>query len=243
MIFLCCDTATPAESVAVVRDGVVLADRVAVRGKVHGPTLIDTLHETLAEAGLTPGQVDVVVCGLGPGSFTGLRIALATLKGMALALDRPLYGVRTVEAFRHAHPGERVVAVVDARRGEVFADAADSEVLEAPLSVKPELLAERLAGQGRLLLLGSGAELYADRLRAALPDAEIPADPQAHLPRAGLLARSVDVATPPPNLAALEPLYVRASDAELNYPDGFPDALMTPKQKLPPKRRPGATAG
>lgn len=248
-LLLCCDTATPAESVALVRGDAILAERVSVRPKGHGPTLLDTFQELLDEAGLTPGALDGLVCGLGPGSFTGLRVALATLKGAALGLDRPLYGVRTVLAFQAAHPEAEVVAVVDARRGEVFADGA---ALSAPLSVTPEALAGHLAAlpglsapARPLRLLGNGATLYAERLLAALPAhlrADVPAEPEAHAPRAALLARAVRDGLAPADLATIEPLYVRPSDAELNYPDGFPDATLAPKQKLPPKRF-GVNAG
>lgn len=233
--FLCCDTATPVESVAVVRAGAdgprVLAERQALRPKGHGSTVLETIADVLAEAGLAPMEVDAFVVGLGPGSFTGLRISLATLKGLALATGRPLHGVMTLEAFRGAFPGAPVVFLADARRGEVF---AHGHGLAQPVSATPERLGMMLADAGRLLLLGPGAELYADRLRAALPAAEIPASPEAHRVRAAGLLGGVGAA-PPADFAGLEPCYVRPSDAEINYPDGFPDATVAPKQKPPVK--------
>ena len=238
-VLLCSDTATTVESVALVRGGVVLAEHSELHAKGHGATLLDSIDRVLRAAGLTLLDVDAFVCGLGPGSFTGLRISLSTLKGLALALDRPLYGVRTVEAFRRALPGRNVVSVVDARRGEVF---ADGHGLSTPQCVRPERLGERLdrAPGEALVLLGPGALMYADALRASLPGAEIPEDPALHVVCAARLAAAIGT---PSDLAALAPVYVRASDAELNYPDGFPDATLAPRQQLPGKRRPSPPAG
>jgi tRNA threonylcarbamoyladenosine biosynthesis protein TsaB len=240
-VYLCCDTATLVEAVALVRVGgepgarpQVLAERQALRPRGHGSTVLETIAEVLAEAGLKPTEIDAFVVGLGPGSFTGLRISLATLKGLALATARPLHGVMSLEAFRAAHPGSPVLYLADARRGEVFAHGYG---VEAPVSATPERLAGLLleAGAGDALLLGPGAELYAERLRAALPGATLPDDPDAHRIRASRLVDGLATATRG-DFAALEPCYVRPSDAEINYPDGFPDATVAPKQKAPTKR-------
>ena len=114
-----------------------------------------------------------------------------------------------------------MVAVADARRGEVYAAGGG---LPTPVCVAPERLGERLPPGEAPVLLGNGARLHAEALRRALPEAEIPADGALHLPRAALLPSLVDLDTPA-DLATLEPIYVRRSDAEINYPDGFPDAL------------------
>jgi len=240
-VYLCCDTATLVEAVALVRvpgesgtPFAVLAERQALRPRGHGSTVLETIAEVLEEAGRRPAEIDAFVVGLGPGSFTGLRISLATLKGLALATGRPLRGVMSLEAFRTRHPGEPVVYLADARRGEVF---AHGQGLAMPVSVTPERLADLLiaAGAAQALLLGPGAELYAERLRAALPEVRLPNDPEAHRLRAAHLMGGLSTATSG-DFAALEPCYVRASDAEINYPDGFPDATVAPKQRRPSKR-------
>ena len=169
-IILAADTATTTEAVAVLRGETVLAERSAARGRGRGQALLELVHGALGDADTTIGQVDALVCGLGPGSFTGLRVVMATFKGLALALDRPLYGVPTAHAFAVAHPGRVVYAITDARRGEVFVDSA---ALEAPVSCKPADLArwvpEREASP---LLLGNGAWAHRAALRAAqAPDA------------------------------------------------------------------------
>ncbi|MEZ4465467.1 MAG: tRNA (adenosine(37)-N6)-threonylcarbamoyltransferase complex dimerization subunit type 1 TsaB [bacterium] len=212
---LCADTATLTASVAVFAAGELRAERAARSIGGHGPGLLDQIHGALEDAELGLADIDALVCGLGPGTFTGLRIALATLKGIALARDLPLYGARTTLALAAALPGQPVVAVLDARRGEVFAEGAGLE----PCCLKPAELAARLPTP--CVLLGDGARKYAKVLMK--DGVTIPADVALHAPRAALLRGAVDLALPPPALATLEPTYVRRSDAEINYPDGFPD--------------------
>jgi tRNA threonylcarbamoyladenosine biosynthesis protein TsaB len=220
-MLLAIDCATPYESVALVRDGDVVVEHGAVRRHGAGPTLLDVVQALLDDAGLRLGDVTGLVCGLGPGSFTGLRVALATLKGLALARDLPLWGVPTAVALSAALPSERVVAVIDAKRGEVFVEGR---------CVPPSAVGDL----GEASLLGSGALLYRSELLAQSPRARVPESRCLHHPRAALLTTRLGDPAP---LATLEPIYVRKSDAEINYPDGFPDATVVPVQKLPPKRR------
>lgn len=226
---LAVDTATPMESVALLLDGEPIVERCAFRPRGHGPWLLDAIDGVLVEAGRTLADLDALVCGLGPGSFTGQRIALATLKGLALAYGAPLWGVRTTAALIAAAPGRRVVAVIDARRKEVFVDAAE---LPAPRCCAPAAVAGLIGPGERPLLLGSGARLYSRELRDALPGADLPDNPVLHHPRAALLAGAVDPSRSDA-LATLEPIYVRRSDAEINYPQGFPDATAVPPQRHP----------
>lgn len=234
MRLLCVDTATPIESVAVTDGGELLAERLVRRMRGHGPGVLDDIAGVLADADLKLEDLDGLVCGLGPGSFTGLRVALATLKGLALARDLPLYGVSTTRLLCAALPGLRVAAVLDARRGEVFLDGAG---LERPVCCAPERVAHYLPAGPPPILVGSGARLYAETLLRALPDATIPSAAALHAPRAALMPSLIDPAHPA-DLATLEPSYVRRSDAEINYPDGFPDATAVPPQQHPHLHQP-----
>lgn len=216
MRLLCVDTATPTESVALLDDGQLLAERTVRRSRGHGPGVLDDVDGVLRDGGLTLADLDGLVCGLGPGSFTGLRIALATLKGLALATNLPLYGVRTTLALCAASPGA-VLAVQDARRGEVYAEGFG---LTNPICCAPERLHERLSGTP-ILMVGSGALRYRDQLLAQWPEVSIPTEPTLHVPRAALLAGAIDLEHPA-DLTTLEPIYIRPSDAEINYPNGFP---------------------
>ncbi len=219
MKLLCADTATRTESIALVDGDLVLAERAIYRAKGHGRGIIDDIDHLLADAELTLEDVEGFVCGLGPGSFTGLRIALATLKGLALAKQRPIYGVRTTRLLCAGIPVGRRVAVVDARRGQVY---VEEDGVDAPTCCAPESLAGLLADGPPPILIGDGALAYRDLFMDALPKATIPESSVVHRPRAALLPGLVDLDAPAA-LATLEPIYVRPSDAELNYPNGFPD--------------------
>jgi tRNA threonylcarbamoyladenosine biosynthesis protein TsaB len=118
------EASTYVGSVAVLRDGVVVAEReTAMRGE-HEERLMPAVADALAEAGLAPNAVDRVLCGAGPGSFTSLRIAGAIAKGLALAAQAPLYPVSSLVlvvagATPELAPGRYAVAL-DAMRGDVF---------------------------------------------------------------------------------------------------------------------------
>ena len=223
MKLLCIDTATFFESVALVDDDRVVAEHRVERHRGHGPGILDDVDRLLSDAGWTLGQVDGFVSGLGPGSFTGLRICLATLKGFALAHQKPIFGARTTRLLR-AGVGEHSVAVMDARRGEVYLEGGP--VVE-PVCCAPEAVVTHL-GQGQWTLVGDGALRYAEVLKASMPESRVVEEAELHHPRAALLPTLVELSQPAA-LATLEPVYVRKSDAEINYPDGFPDAA----QRLP----------
>lgn len=181
------DAATSCAACAVVRDGAVVAERTA-----DPRELLAMLSACLADAGVSLGQLDALVVGTGPGSFTSIRIALATARALGLGLDIPAAGVSTLHAFS----GGR--AVIDARRGEVFT--------AGPLLARPEQL--DVAGA---VLVGDGALRYRVLFEAA--GAQIPpeGDPR-HLPSAAaLVAHRGSFGDP----EAIEPLYLRPPDAAL----------------------------
>lgn len=207
------------------------AQRQSFQPKGHGPGILDDVHALLGQEGLRLAQVSAYVTGLGPGSFTGLRIALSTLKGFALALDRPLYGVRTSDALRlnapqNLSPRACVYGLIDARRDEVYAEGPG---LERAQLLGVEAFAQRAlahCGEGEIVLLGTGALAYAaqwQRLFGARWLADLPEE--RHQIQARALIERVDFSQPPPALATLEPAYVRRSDAEQLHPEGILDAL------------------
>lgn len=219
-VLLCADTATLTASVAVLVNGELRAERAARAVKGHGPGLLDQIVGALNDAEVELDQVDALICGLGPGTFTGLRISLATLKGLALARSIPLYGVCTTKAL--SLPGVPTLAMLDARRKQVF---VDGPWLDEPLCIAPADLPNHIPTDCPIVMLGDGARVYRSELSALFPQAMIPTDPALHMVRASRLIQHVDFSQPAPNLATLEPIYIRKSDAEINYPDGFPAAL------------------
>ena len=194
MLTLAFDTATTAATSALVDDGELLAERVS-----RAQTLLEDVDALLRQAGARPGDLDRLAVGLGPGSFTGVRIGLAVARGLALALDLPGSGVSTLAALAAGAPG--ALPVVDARRREVF----------ALLDGEPRVLAPAdLPVAEGMLCVGDGAVRYRGLLEEL--GAEVPPDgDERHLPRARFHA---ELAGEPGPVEALEPLYLRVPDAE-----------------------------
>jgi tRNA threonylcarbamoyladenosine biosynthesis protein TsaB len=169
-------------------------------------------------------DVDLFAVAAGPGSFTGLRIGIATQQGLALAHNRPLVGVSALDAINHVVRAERgadeseleVVAWIDAQRGQVFAARYRGEaMIEGPLVETPATVLKTLPPNARRTFAGDGALAYEPLIRASFPcDIIFPAVPLLSPSVAALAEEYMKQHGPmPPD--ALRPIYVRRSDAEL----------------------------
>ena len=191
------DCATARTVCGVVRDGREIASASAEGGHAAQSALV-LADEVLARAGCEAAELTRIVCGCGPGSFTGLRIGIATARGLALALGVPCDGVSTLAALAAGAPG--ALALVDARRGELFVLGEDG----VPVVAQPGDVAARIAAG--TVCVGDGARRYRALLEAA--GAELPPDDDArHAPGAEALAALAAG-------AEAEPIYVRRPDAE-----------------------------
>lgn len=173
MNILALDTATEACSAALSIQGRVLA-RFAIAGRSHTEQMIPMVQALMAEAGIGYSQLDGYVCGIGPGSFAGVRIGLGFMKGLALAADRPAVGISSLEAL--AWPAlrdgaGRVLAAIDARMGEVYwagyartAEAQSLPVIAEQLRA-PQQVPQVDAGTWRAV--GTGWGTYEGALRQA----------------------------------------------------------------------------
>ena len=208
MIILSLDTALAACSVAVTRDGRVLAAASEPMLRGHQERLAPMVQEVIAAAGLAFPQLDRVGVTVGPGSFTGLRVGLAFAKGLGLALGKPCIGVGTLEALAASEPGPGLAAaVIDARRGQVYLQAFEGgAAVMAPDALPVETAAARLAELwrgGPLRLVGPGAALLAGISPEAVVIERTAPDPAA------VCALVAGRMTP------ARPLYLRAPDAKL----------------------------
>lgn len=190
MLILAFDTATDIATSALVADGVTLGER-----QTRPQLLLSDVDALLADAGVRPKDLDAIVVGTGPGSFTGSRIGLSVARGLALSLGVPVAGVSTLDALAAAAPG--AFPVVDAKRGEVF--------VPGPRAVRPE----DLDVPPGTVCIGDGARRYRDVLvgRGAVVPAD---DSHLHVPRASL---HVSVTGPFGPAGAVMPIYVRDPDA------------------------------
>ena len=173
MLILAFESSAKAASVALVRDGRLLAQSTQVSALTHSRTLLPMAEDLLKNCELSIGDVDAFAVAQGPGSFTGIRIGVSTVKGLAWAADKPCVGVSTLEAlaWHGLAAGGLVCPVMDARRSQVY--NALFEIREGrPVRLCPdrpialEQLAEELAAlSSPALLLGDGAALTADFLQ------------------------------------------------------------------------------
>jgi len=177
-------------------DGEVLGERTS-----RAVTLLEDIDALLRQGGASAGDLDALAVGIGPGSFTGVRIGLATACGLGLALDLRAAGVSTLDALAAGARG--AVPVIDAKRREIFALAGGEPVVIAP--------AELEVGPGDVCV-GDGAVRYRAVLEAK--GADVPPDgDERHLPRARFHAALAGELGP---VEAIEPLYLRVPDAERN---------------------------
>jgi tRNA threonylcarbamoyladenosine biosynthesis protein TsaB len=217
MRWLAIDTATEACSAAIEIDGRVL-ERFEVAGRSHTERLLPQVQSLLAEAGVTFAQLDGFVCGVGPGSFAGVRIGVSFVKGVALALDRPVVPVTSLAML--AQPAlesgaTAVMAAIDARMNEVYAgafvagDGGCARATGDPVVAAPERV--RLPGEGPWTCVGSGWARHEDALLAGLQGAIQRIDGNA-LPRASIalrLARAAFADGGAIGADALVPVYLR----------------------------------
>lgn len=238
-MILAIETATSACSAAVVAaDGALVAQRIEDEGPAHTQRLLPFVHAVLEEAGATLGDLDAVVCGLGPGAYTGMRIGVATARALAQAAGLRLGGAPTLAAVAlalasdtrpgtgavfgtasgaAAAPGSPLVALLDGKRHEVFAGVFREEASAGPLTelgplavVAADDLGGFLGEWPGALVGGDGALLYAERLPATVTLAVDTATPTAAMVARAWLAGAPGAVE---GLAAVLPVYGRAPDA------------------------------
>ncbi len=210
------DTSTALGSVALFRGDTLVAEASHRVSNAHGESLLPMVDALFREAGVRPRGIARWAVGIGPGSFTGVRIGVATVKGVALATGADVVAVTSLDALAYGIDGgdAAVVSVLSAMRGEVFVQIARNGVmLLEPFSAKIDhamaLLAPTLAAVPRAIFAGEGASLL-DLGTCPVPF-ELRIEAPNDLPRASAIGR-ISRGRAPSDLAELEPLYVRPPD-------------------------------
>jgi tRNA threonylcarbamoyladenosine biosynthesis protein TsaB len=210
VLLLALDTSTSAITVALHDGASVLAEASTLDARAHGERLAPGIREVLAEAGATPGELTHVVCGLGPGPFTGLRVGIVTARVLAMVTGAALHGVCSLDALAAAGPEGEVLVATDARRKEVYwaryaVSPGSVRALSAPAVAKPTDLAPELRA---LPTLGRGPVLYPGLFAAPVEVLDVSAAALASLAVTRLAAGEA--------LADRDPLYLRRPDAAPN---------------------------
>jgi len=220
---LAIDTASPTGSVALLAGERLVGEILLHLKTTHSERLLGVIDQLLEAAGLPLSDLDALAVVKGPGSFTGLRVGMATAKGLALALDRPLVGISTLRTLAANLPWTTlpVCALLDARKNEVYAGLFRNEGGRVePCGEERVLAPERLLQglEGDVLFVGDGAERYRPLIVRQLGGRAHFAPAPLNQPRAALAAwlaqAELDVSLPG-SIDLLSPVYIRPSEAEL----------------------------
>ncbi|WP_298271930.1 tRNA (adenosine(37)-N6)-threonylcarbamoyltransferase complex dimerization subunit type 1 TsaB [Geobacter sp.] len=223
MRLLTVDTSTSTCSVALTRDGRLVAEYLVDSGRTLTGRLLAAIETVLAAGCLDLAELDGFGVALGPGAFTGVRIGVATVKGLAIAIGKPVAGFSSLAMLAMNLPfcSLPVCPLFDARKNEVYAGlyrcaGVTPEPLVPDRVLSPRQLLEEITGP--TIFVGDGALRYHDLIETNLRERAIFAPSYCHLPRAGagaLLAQELLRTGDGTPLSLLNPAYLRPSEAEL----------------------------
>jgi tRNA threonylcarbamoyladenosine biosynthesis protein TsaB len=224
VIILALDTTTRGGSVAVTDDDHILTLRPGDESRTHGERLPAEMARALEQAAVTRDRIDLLAVATGPGAFTGLRIGLAAIQGLAMTLDKPVIGVSALDALAEQiieSDADVLVPWMDAQRGDVFATLIDRRsraTLETPAAANPTALIEtwraHLVGR-RAIFIGDAAARDAALIEQAGNGLWHTQAPSPLAPQIAIIGRrrAQNGEAGPPH--KLEPIYVRRPDAEI----------------------------
>jgi tRNA threonylcarbamoyladenosine biosynthesis protein TsaB len=226
------DTSTPCGSVGLVDGDRVLGDYLLNSPVTHSERLIEAIELILRESHLSANALDGWAVSLGPGSFTGLRIGVSTVKGLSFATGTPVLGVPTLDILAHqaAPVPYQICPVLDARKKEVytaFYRYGEGDILgrRSPfLAVRPETLIEKI--KEKTLFVGEGLKTYGSLLKEGLPNLAVFGPSFINVPHGSVVAqlglellRRGETLDP----ATFGPIYIRPSEAEIKWREKHPD--------------------
>ena len=239
MSILAIDTATQVSSVAVLKEGRLLAE-LTMQGKLtHSETLLPHIEQVLKMAAVAKEELTGIAVSNGPGSFTGLRIGLAAAKAMSYVLGIPLVGVSTLQALAYQlpAPGVRGMCLLDAQKGNAYVESYrwENNSLQVVDSVQVAKITDIVAAcanmNEQVILLGDAVQKkVAGKLE--LPANVSVAPPHIVMPRAAcvaMLGQAKLMAGETDNVMDLEPVYIRRSEAEVLWEKRHPEEAKATK--------------
>lgn len=226
MLILGIETVTDQVGVAIGGHEGVLGLVEVCRGRRHAETLTPAIEFVCRQAHVALAEIGVIAVDVGPGLFTGMRVGIAAAKALALALRVPMIGISSLDllAFPLRYADRSVCAVVDARKGELFyacyqpVPGGLQRLTEPAIGTVDDLVADLMARGGEVLCVGDGAQRYHDEIVSGL-HCEVAAQFLSHPSAAPLVqlahARALREDWVTPN--EIQPLYLRAPDAKINW--------------------------
>jgi tRNA threonylcarbamoyladenosine biosynthesis protein TsaB len=221
MLTLAFDSSSKTVSVSLLRDRAVVYDTIINNGLNHSEVLLPTIDEAIRLSGVALSAIDLFACTLGPGSFTGLRIGVSTLKGLMMATGKPAVGVSTLAALAlNVNKQKAVIGpMMDAGRGQVYLayyrydEDGVLRQLEAERALNPESITDYLKED--VIYVGDGAIKYADLIRSLTNRIEIAQVQQQYIcaSAVGILAVEKYQQNDLIDLSACVPFYLRPADA------------------------------
>ncbi|MBR6752395.1 MAG: tRNA (adenosine(37)-N6)-threonylcarbamoyltransferase complex dimerization subunit type 1 TsaB [Clostridia bacterium] len=221
MILLLIDTSGPVAGVALMEDGKVRYEAMCVNSFTHSQSMLPMVEEAYLHTGLSVDKTDYFACVTGPGSFTGVRIGVSTVKALAQVGNKPCVMVDALESMANGvrYFGGILCPIQDARAGQVYGAAFEGTTMERLLPDEPLILEEyleKVAAYGKkMLFLGDGMPVHREKIGAMLGDKAVFAPAQLSYLRpaaaAELAWNRIEEAV---SYLELQPLYLRAPSAE-----------------------------
>ncbi|BAN01208.1 tRNA (adenosine(37)-N6)-threonylcarbamoyltransferase complex dimerization subunit type 1 TsaB [Ilumatobacter coccineus] len=224
MLILGIETATERVSVAIGGHEGVIGLFEITKGRRHAETLVPAIQFTCQQAGIELDEISVVAVDIGPGLFTGMRVGLASGKAIAQALRIPMIGISSLDllAFSSRHADKVVVPVIDARKGEVFyamyrqVPGGIQQIADPAVGPVDELVADLMARNQDVLCVGDGARRYRDEIIEGY-HCEVGGDDHPSASPLVQLAHARALREDWVNAREIEPMYLRAPDAVINW--------------------------
>lgn len=227
LLILAVDTSTTSGSIALTNSGKLVAQMSEPKVEAHAKWLMRAIDELFSTIEFTIEDVDLFAIANGPGSFTGLRIGVSTVKGLAWSLDKPVVGVSTLRALAMniTEAGALICPVLDARKKELYTALYRSNgggVLEEVMgdrAIAPAVLfaeIKGLSGDDSPVFLGTGLEAYKEKIETSVKGAKIAPDELWRIKAVNIAALSTLSGAKSIKAIELAPLYKRRSEAEIN---------------------------